>query len=145
LRENAPETAMHLLYLFSVWVHILAATAWVGGMMFLILVVVPWLRKGERARAGAVLRDTGRRFRDIGWVCFGRVLVTGTFNLWMRGVRFTDLVREEWQCSPFGRAVLLKLGVFALVLRVGAVHDFWLGPRATGSSATSTRRYSDAC
>jgi putative copper export protein len=52
-------------------------------------------------------------------------------NLAARGVRLADLVDPAWQRSPFGSAVLYKLGVFMCVLGVSAVHDFWLGPRAT--------------
>lgn len=122
---------MRALYLFSVWLHILAATTWIGGMLFLVLVVVPWLRRGDRAAAGAFLRETGARFRNVGWACFGILLVTGTFNLWVRGVRFSDFTRVEWLSSPFGAVVTLKLGVFAMVLIVSAVHDLVVGPRAT--------------
>lgn len=122
---------LRALYLFSVWAHILAATIWIGGMLFLVLVVVPWLRSGKRADAGAFLRDTGQRFRTVGWACFGVVLVTGTFNLWMRGVRWGSFVDERWLASPLGRTVLFKLAVFLVVLIVSAVHDWVLGPRAT--------------
>lgn len=123
---------MHALYLVSVWLHILAATVWIGGMAFLVLVVVPWLRQGtNRANAATFLRETGIRFRNVGWTCFGIVTVTGTFNLWMRGVRLGDFTRAEWLSSPFGKTVLAKLAVFVLVMLVSAVHDFHLGPRAT--------------
>ncbi len=126
---------MHALYLFSVWVHILAATVWVGGMLFLVLVVVPWLRKGGRTNAGIFLRETGERFRNVGWVCFGLVLVTGTFNLWVRGVRLSHFASADWLGSPFGKTVVVKLSAFLLVLMVSAVHDFVVGPRATRAIA----------
>ncbi|MBK8697276.1 MAG: CopD family protein [Deltaproteobacteria bacterium] len=122
---------MPALYLLSVWIHILAAMAWIGGMFFLVLVVVPWLRAGNRANAGAFLRETGQRFRSVGWSCFAILTVTGTFNLYVRGVRLGDFTRPEWLASPFGRSVLYKLGLFALVLVVSAVHDFSVGPRAS--------------
>jgi copper resistance protein D len=121
---------VRILYLLSVWLHILAAVTWIGGIAFLVLVVVPWLRRGDRARGAALLRETGARFRDVGWGCFAVLLLTGSFNLWMRGVRPGDLVSAGWLASPFGRAVAWKLGLFAAVLVVSAVHDFWLGPRA---------------
>jgi hypothetical protein len=41
--------------------------------------------------------------------------------------------------SPFAKAVVLKLCVFALVLVVSAVHDFQVGPRATLAIETDPR------
>lgn len=130
---------MHALYLFSVWIHILAATIWVGGMLFLVLVVVPWLRTGKRPDAAVFLRETGTRFRNVAWTCFALVAVTGTFNLWMRGVRLSDLGRADWLSSPVGQTVLIKLGAFLAVLLISAVHDFVLGPRATAAIAANPR------
>jgi putative copper export protein len=123
------------LYFLSVWIHIIAATIWVGGMLFLVLVVVPWLRRGDPASAGKMLRETGARFRNVGWVCFGLLLLTGTFNLWVRGVRLPDFTRTEWLSSGFGGTVVAKLALFAGVLVVSVVHDFFVGPRATAELA----------
>jgi uncharacterized membrane protein len=121
---------MYGLYVLSVWLHILAAATWIGGMLFVVIVVVPWLRRGDRAQAATFLRETGTRFRDLGWICFAILLVTGSFNLWIRGVHLGDFLRPEWRASPFGRAVGLKLLAFLAVLAVSTVHDFFLGPRA---------------
>lgn len=122
---------MHTLYLLSVFIHILAATIWIGGMLFLVLVVVPWLRSGGRSIAGPFLQETGVRFRDVGWWCFGALLITGTFNLWVRGVRFGDFVDPGWLSTAFGKSVVLKLALFVCVLIVSAIHDFVVGPSAT--------------
>jgi len=122
---------VHQLYLLSVWIHIMAAMVWTGGMLFLVLVAVPWLRKGPREQAAAFLHETGTRFRNVGWICFLLLAITGTFNLWFRGVRLADFGHAEWLCSPFGRTITLKLGLFFAVLVVSAVHDFIVGPRAT--------------
>lgn len=130
---------MYGLYLVSVWVHILAATVWIGGMGFLVLVVVPWLRRGGRTDAAVFLRETGERFRNVGWTCFFLLVATGTFNLWFRGVRLSSFSQPAWLASSFGKTVLLKLSVFVLVLSVSAVHDFVLGPRATRTIAADPR------
>lgn len=131
---------MHVLYLFSVWLHILAAMVWIGGMTFIVLVVVPWLRKGgPTSDAGRFLRETGARFRNVGWVCFALIVITGTINLGVRGVRLDDFVRPEWLGSPFGHLVVFKLGVFACVLLASVLHDFVLGPRATAAISRDPR------
>lgn len=121
---------MHLLFLISMWLHILAATAWIGGMFFLVLVVVPWLRSSDGDGAGRFLRETGERFRSVGWGCFAVLATTGTINLWVRGIRLGDFVDPVWLRSPFGATMVAKLSIFALVLLMSAVHDFGVGPRA---------------
>lgn len=122
---------MRIVYLASVWLHILAATVWIGGIFFLVLVVVPWLRSGTAKDAGTFLRETGERFRFVGWICFALLLVTGSFNLWVRGARVASLVDPAWWSTSLGSAALLKLLLFAAVVAVSAVHDFSVGPRAT--------------
>jgi len=121
------------LYLISVWLHILAATVWIGGLFFIVLVVVPWLKRGHAGSmdAGAFLQETGARFRYVGWICFAVIAMTGTFNLSIRGVRWSELVSVAWWTGPFGGALAIKLLLFALVLAVSFVHDFRVGPRAT--------------
>lgn len=119
-----------MLYEISVWLHLVAAAIWLGGMLFLVLVVVPWLRAGGRADAVVLLRETGRRFRSLGWACFAVFLITGIFNLSMRGVRLADLFASEWIASSFGRIVWLKLALFAAIVALSALHDFVVGPKA---------------
>ena len=50
---------MHAVYLLSVYLHVLSAIIWVGGIAFLVFVVVPWLRTSGRDIAGTFLRETG--------------------------------------------------------------------------------------
>ncbi len=120
-----------ILYLASVWLHIMAATTWLGGMLFLVLVVVPTLRKGERSLASTIMRDSGRRFRIIGWACFVILIVTGAFNAWWRGVRLALLIDPSWATTTFGRTFMLKLSVFFVVLALSIRHDFFVGPNAS--------------
>jgi copper resistance protein D len=130
---------LRTLYLLSVWIHVIAATIWVGGMLFLTLVVVPWLRGPGRATGLAFLRESGRRFRHIAWICFALLIVTGAFNLSMRGVSLASFIDTGWLGSSFGRLVLLKLGFFAVVLLLSALHDFVIGPRAAAALEADPR------
>ena len=48
--------------------------------------------------------------------------ITGTFNLWARGVRPSDLIRPEWLQTTFGHLVAVKIGLVALVLALAIAH-----------------------
>ena len=100
---------MHAFYIASVFLHIAAAIVWIGGTFFLILVVVPWLRPGNRAAAGTMLRDTGIRFRAVGWWCFAVLFATGPFNLRRRRVSLADLtIADRLQTRSDARWLLRR-------------------------------------
>lgn len=62
---------MHTIYLLSVWLHIIAAMIWVGGICFLAFALVPVLHKPEhRRQALTLIQETGRRFRNVGWAAW---------------------------------------------------------------------------
>lgn len=122
---------MHTLYVLSVFLHVVAAMVWTGGMLFLVLVVVPWLRSRGGGGAATFLRETGVRFRTVGWWCFLVLMVTGTFNLHVRGVGILTLSEGTFWRSDFGRTLAVKLLLVVAVLAVSLIHDFVVGPRAT--------------
>jgi putative copper export protein len=117
-------------YVLSVYIHILAATVWVGGIAFLVLVIVPALRRADRAAALPMMRETVMRFRTVGWCAFAVLVVTGLYNLHARAIGWAQLSSAAWRATPLGRALIAKLSLFAGVLVLSAVHDFWIGPRA---------------
>ena len=57
-----------------VWIHLLAAISWIGGMIFLSLIVAPLFRRaglsGERLQ---LFRDVALRFRILVWVAMGQL------------------------------------------------------------------------
>lgn len=123
---------MHTLYLLSVWLHILAAVTWLGGMIFLVLVVAPVLRQAEyRHVAGKMLHQAGVRFRWVGWICFGILILTGTFNLVYRGFTWEDFWNWRLWVGPWRHTLATKLLLVAFILLLSALHDFLIGPRAT--------------
>jgi len=118
------------LYLFSVWLHILAAAVWIGGMAFLVLVLVPVARAPEhRDVFSSLMHRTGTRFRWVGWLCLGVLVATGFVNVAFRFGWAELWSPEMWQTS-FGRILVVKLVVVALVLLLSVIHDFAVGPRA---------------
>lgn len=123
---------MRTLYLLSVWIHVVSAIVWIGGSVFLALVLVPATRQPEhRGVTAGIVGWTGRRLRTIGWVCFGLFIVTGTFNLGFRGYTWGDLFDGSLFAGPFGETLAIKLIIFGVILILSAVHDFYVGPKAT--------------
>jgi uncharacterized membrane protein len=64
-----------IVYQLSVFLHILSAIVWIGGILFLALVVVPAMRGLPPAERAALSGAVGRRFRTVGWACIGVVVV----------------------------------------------------------------------
>ena len=121
--QNFANTFMHALYIASVWLHIVAAAVWIGGMAFFSLVMVPMTK--QLALPAIVVQWAGVRFRWVGWICLALMLLTGTVNLALRGIGWSDLWR-----SPLRETLGVKLLFVAAMLVVSALHDFIVGPRA---------------
>jgi putative copper resistance protein D len=119
-----------IFYQLSVFLHILSAVIWIGGMLFLALVVVPVTRGLPAAERASLFGAVGRRFRAVGWACIVVLLVTGTVNVAYRGVSWENLFSPTLWGSPFGTTLALKLGVVAVMLALSVYHDFVIGPRS---------------
>jgi len=111
------------------WLHVLAAITWIGGMLFIALVLVPVTRRledpGLRSR---LVHDVGRRFRTVGWTAIVVLVATGLLNLWIHPALLS---------SPRLHA---KFGLVGLALILSAFHDFVLGPRAGAHGADPAAR-----
>lgn len=120
---------MRNLSLFLRWLHVLAAITWIGGMLFLALVLVPVTRRLEdHALRTRLTQAVGMRFRAVGWIALGVLVATGLANLWLYPSLLTA-ARFQW-----------KLGLVALTLVLSVVHDFVLGPRAGAPGAAPSIR-----
>ncbi|MBM4263644.1 MAG: DUF4149 domain-containing protein [Deltaproteobacteria bacterium] len=125
---------MHALYLLSVWLHIMAAVVWLGGTIFMVIALIPAIRRPEfSAVALRLIRWTAIRFRWVSWLCFGIFLMTGTANLFLRGLTWSDFQSLEFWRSSFGTTLAIKLAFVALIFAMSAFHDFHIGPRATAA------------
>lgn len=113
---------MRGLYLASVWLHILAAMTWAGGMVAFVVLVMPYFRRQPEAARADFLRWFGPRFATVSWICLAILVVTGTFNLWARGVQPGDFLRPEWRTTTFAQVLQWKLALVAVVTVLSAAH-----------------------
>jgi copper transport protein len=104
------------------WVHLSAATLWVGGLVQLAAVV--WPAAPELRRAAFL------RFSRLATVLVALLLAAGTYLSVLRLPQVHDL----WT-TGYGHVLLVKLGLVALALSWGAVHRFVAVPRVARDSA----------
>jgi putative copper export protein len=115
----------------AVYLHVVAAMAWIGGMIFLVVVFVPLLRDpNEREGVRRVFHLLGRRFRTLGWIALGTLVVTGAMNVSYRGYGLLDWLTGKVFAGTWGQTLLHKLVLVAVILAVSVTHDFYVGPRA---------------
>jgi putative copper export protein len=109
-----------------VWLHLIAAVAWIGGMIFLSIVLAPTLKHdAEVVRRMAVFRAVAVRFRGLVWGAAGVLVMTGPVLLRQKGL--SVLEPRDW--PPI---LVVKLALVLLLVSMTATHDFWIGPRAAG-------------
>lgn len=100
-----------------VWLHLLAAIAWIGGMLFLSIVLVPVLRCELFASQKAVLfRAIAGRFRAVVWGAIAVLLFTGPLLLHERGIPIADP-------SGWPKILAAKLGLVIILLLLTLIHD----------------------
>ncbi len=121
----------------SLFLHVVAAIFWIGGMLFLTLVVAPFLKTLELEKKREIYQVVGTRYRFWGWIALAILLITGPVNLYYLGVTPDMLTNPSFYTTPYGRRVLEKIGLVVLVLVTSVLHDFWFGP-----GARSSQRYS---
>jgi copper resistance protein D len=111
------------LHLAADVLHLFAASAWIGGLMGLILL----LAAGRRRSAlewGPLQLDAVCRFSVLGLISVAALILSGIVNAWIlvgsvRGLLVTD----------YGRLLLLKLAAFATMIGFAGINRFWLTPR----------------
>ena len=113
--------------------HLLAAGAWLGSLVPLVLL---WRSSGSDARGLAVSRDATRRFSLLGVTCVGTLIITGIINSWFLVGGFPGLFG-----TPYGQLLLLKLALFLAMVTIAAVNRQRLTPRlAVQPAATAALR-----
>ena len=109
--------------------HVLAAVTWVGGMIFLSMVLAPLVRSRKAApEFTALFRSAALRFRPLVWIAMVILVSTGPMLLSRRGIYVTDPV--SWP-----GIVTVKLALVSLLLFLTLLHDLLLGPRVSRVSA----------
>ena len=95
-----------------VFLHVLAATVWVGGQLTLAGLV-----PGLRALGPDVPRTVARRFNRIAWPAFGLLFLTGVWNLTETNVGDRS---DEWIATLFAKLTVVALSGISAALHTRA-------------------------
>src|ERR1044071_4428583 len=109
-------------YYISVWLHIIGATFWIGGMLFLPLVLLPGIK--DHPDRKNLLMVTGLKFRFYGYIMLAILLLTGLLNLYFRGIRFSWNFFTD---THWGSLVSLKVVLFISMIMISLFHDQFAG------------------
>ncbi len=111
-------------------VHVFSAIVWIGGAIFIALVMVPVARGMEPPAMGMLfLRRAVIRFRGIAWVLLAVLVVSGAAALEGRGIGFDRFTENDFWSTEIGTALLIKFVLVGVLLVISGFHDFVLGPR----------------
>ncbi len=90
------------------WIHLLAAIGWVGGMLFLSLVLAPLVRHEATEPAVKMLfRSAARRFRALVWAAI--VVLAGSGPVLLHSRRWSLIDPNGWP-----RILQIKIGLVVL-------------------------------
>ncbi len=133
------------MYQITVFLHVLGAIIWLGGILFLAVVAVPVARQLEPVARAKVTAGLGKQFRVVGWTTLAVMLVTGIYAASFRGATWENVFDGSFWVGPFGRTLLEKLVLVAIMAVISFIHDFFLGPAAAraaeaGEDVTALRQ-----
>ena len=106
-----------LLQFAADWLHVTAASVWVGGLLgFPILLIGPLRAMPEETRT-KLLGRTVRRFSKVATVAVMSLLITGLYAILLHVPGLSALVD-----TPYGRALMVKLGLLVPLLAAGGIN-----------------------
>jgi copper transport protein len=97
--------------------HVLAMSAWIGGLVILLAVLPAASRRLEPPQRTQLVAATLVRFSPIALACVSVLLVTGTVQAFEHMSAWSQLLH-----TGFGRAVLIKVVLLLVLIGAGAVN-----------------------
>jgi putative copper resistance protein D len=127
------DQALGWLHLAGNALHLLAGLGWIGALAAFLWAAT--LSKGSPHDLAVRLE----RFADVGTVFVALLLATGIANtLFIVGANALPTLLE----TTYGRLLVTKIGLFAVMLAAAAANRFWLTPRMITSPSLGAVRTS---
>jgi putative copper resistance protein D len=115
---------MSLVHVGSDAAHLLAAGAWLGGLVPLGFVLLGYTMTDRQASSSVDVDRILLRFSSMGYVAVATLIASGLINSWFLVGSVSSLLT-----TLYGQLLLGKLALFAAMLALAAVNRFWLVPQ----------------
>ncbi len=106
------------------WLHLLTTGIWLGGLFFIVLILLPVLWKQEAVERGQALVTFLPRFSVIAITCVIIASLSGSYNAAVQLSSLDQLIN-----TTYGRTLIVKTSLFLVMVMISAYHAFLIRPR----------------
>lgn len=118
--EEGPSRLGHML---ADALHLLGAGAWLGGLVGLLYLTAASLHRGSSDSGRLEAVNAAHRFSGAGYLAVATIMASGFVNSWFVVSPLTNLIETE-----YGRLLLVKLALFAVMVGLAGLNRFWIVP-----------------
>lgn len=119
------------------WIHVLAAAVWVGGLVSLAFLSVGLKDTVSPAERIRIMGGVGKNMRWIFWSMLLLAILTGFANIIMRQLPLTVLLDPAFLTKTrFGHLIFVKSVMILGILVLTGYHSFVVGPRLVEKAKT---------
>ena len=113
--------------LLNDFIHMMAVAVWVGGLFSLALDIPAALRLLDEDERRQALSALIPRFSVVAGMSVAVLALTGIYSAW------SQVTVPEALATPYGRALIVKIGLVGALLLIAAVNLVWVRPRLAGN------------
>jgi putative copper resistance protein D len=124
LSGHAADSGSLSLAVLLDWLHLLAVSAWVGGLLYLALLLRRWIASYKPEVDPLALITSVERFSTLAAASVAVILATGSYQIWQRVGSLAALLHTE-----YGQTLLVKLVLVLFLLVLGAFNRYVICPR----------------
>jgi copper transport protein len=129
----AATTGIQAGAVFNDYLHLLAATFWVGGLIFFFAALPPiWAHLAGKRRQ-SLLTVMAAQFSLLGVASMILLGITGTYNAW------AQVTLPAALATFYGRVLLAKVGLVVLILALAGLNLLWVRPRLSNQEEAGNR------
>src|SRR3972149_1165950 len=105
---------MEFFKILNFWIHLMSAAIWIGGILFISMVLLPAVKKSlSENLGGQFIRDLHVRFQKIAGILVLLLLVTGGIN-----IHFSHLLRGGAFSANYFTILSVKIFLFGILLSI---------------------------